>query len=140
MNLLLFPIEHQNPGHQKMIQHTLQHYFVESLAILASTNCWGNAMKCQMEATWVWGKGELCIDESDSCKLGPWFFRHTACEQFNLLENPSHSCKWIHFNTSPRNNNFTYVSNLFRVRRTSHACQITDMLKYSQNQDHVLGV
>lgn len=66
MNLLLFPIEHQNPGHQKMIQHTLQHYCVESLAILASTNCWGNAMKCQMEATWVWGKKkvELCIDKS----------------------------------------------------------------------------
>lgn len=28
---------------------------------------------------------------------------------------------------------------VFRVSKTSHACQITDMLKYSQNQDHVLG-
>lgn len=53
MNLLLFPIEHQNPGHQKMIQHTLQYYCVKSPATLASINLWWNAMKCQMEATCV---------------------------------------------------------------------------------------
>lgn len=91
MNLLLFPIEHQNPGHQKTIQHTLQQYCVESPATLASINlCW-NAMKWQMEATCLRGKRTyICVWTSDDCyKLSLRSCRRTVHEEFKLFANSS---------------------------------------------------
>lgn len=38
------------------------------------------------------------------------------------------------------NNNLPFGSGAFRVCRTSQKCQITDVVKHSQNQSYVLGV
>lgn len=99
MNLLLFSIEHQNPGHQKQIQHRLPRYCVESSAILTSTNRWGDAVqifwpkKGQMEqfeakAVELCGAGGTMAHSGPApqhCK--PKFYRDApqSCSQNNNL-------------------------------------------------------
>lgn len=132
MNLLLFSIEHQNPGHQKMIQHTLPCYCVQSSAILTSTELWGDAVQCQVGHKAK--AGQLCGAGGGRGMLRPWDKLHPS-KAMDLQTLLLKDC-------TPRllpNNDLPLGSGAFRAWRASQKCQILDMVKPSQNQNHVLG-
>lgn len=140
MNLLLFSTEHQNPGHQKLIQHTLPCYCVESSAILTSTNLWGDAVQFfwqkMLNGTHLEAKAVgLCGARGTMACSGPG----DKLQPSNAIDLQLQLLKGCTPRLLP-NNNLPFGSGAFRVCRTSQKCQITDVVKHSQNQSYVLGV